>query len=52
MTGQLRAAGALAAATCALLVLGVPLMILLVLDPSSEGETGRSVIAGSAGRAG
>ena len=40
MTGQLRAAGALAAATCALLVLGVPLMILLVLDPSAQAACG------------
>ena len=40
MTRQLRAAGALAAATCALLVLGVPLMILLVLDPSAQAACG------------
>ena len=40
MTRQLRAAGALAAATGALLVLGVPLMILLVLDPSAQAACG------------
>ena len=40
MTQQLRAAGALTAATGAFLVLGVPLMILLVLDPSSQAACG------------
>jgi hypothetical protein len=36
MTQQLRAAGALSAAIAAVIVLGVPLMILLLLDPSSQ----------------
>jgi hypothetical protein len=36
MTQQLRAAGALTAAIAALMVLGLPLMILLLLDPSSQ----------------
>jgi len=36
MTQQLRVAGALSAAIAAALVLGLPLMILLVLDPSSQ----------------
>lgn len=36
MSSPLRSAGALAAVTCALIVLGVPLMILLMLDPSSQ----------------
>jgi hypothetical protein len=42
MTQQLRAAGALSAATCALIVLGLPLMILLLLDPSSQAACGGS----------
>jgi hypothetical protein len=36
MSEQLRAAGALAAVLFALVVLGLPLMILLALDPSSQ----------------
>jgi hypothetical protein len=36
VTHQLRATGGLTAATCALMVLGLPLMILLLLDPSSQ----------------
>ena len=36
MTQQLRVASALSAAIAAALVLGLPLMILLVLDPSSQ----------------
>ena len=40
MTRQLRVAGALAAAAGAFLVLGVPLMILLVLDPSAQAACG------------
>ena len=36
MTQQLRAAGALTAAITAALVIGLPLMILLMLDPSSQ----------------
>jgi hypothetical protein len=36
MTQQLRVAGALTAAIAAALVLGLPLMILLMLDPSSQ----------------
>src|ERR1019366_1800837 len=36
MTQQLRAVGALSAAIAALMVLGVPLAILLLLDPSSQ----------------
>ena len=36
MTQQLRAAGALTAAIAAVLVIGLPLMILLMLDPSSQ----------------
>src|SRR5581483_9558018 len=40
MTQQLRAAGALTAAIAALMVLGLPLMILLLLDPSSRTACG------------
>jgi len=40
MTQPLRAAGALTAAVAALMVLGLPLMILLVLDPSSQAACG------------
>ena len=36
MTQQLRVAGALSAAIAALMVLGLPLMIVLLLDPSSQ----------------
>ena len=42
MTGQLRAAGALSAATAALIVLGLPLTILLLLDPTSSPPCGGS----------
>jgi hypothetical protein len=40
MTQQLRAAGALSAAIAALIVLGLPLTILLLLDPSSQAACG------------
>ena len=42
MTGQLRAAGALSAAIAALIVLGLPLTILLLLDPASSAACGGS----------
>ncbi len=42
MTQQLRVAGALSAAIAALMVLGLPLMILLLLDPSSQAACGGS----------
>jgi hypothetical protein len=42
MTGQLRAAGALSAAIAALIVLGLPLTILLLLDPASSATCGGS----------
>ena len=42
MTRQLRAAGALSAAIAALAVLGVPLAILLLLDPASQAACGGS----------
>jgi hypothetical protein len=42
MTQQLRVAGALSAAIAALMVLGLPLMILLLLDPASSAACGGS----------
>ena len=42
MTQQLRAVGALSAAIAALMVLGVPLAILLLLDPSAQAACGAS----------
>ena len=42
MTQQLRVAGALSAAIAAVMVLGLPLMILLLLDPSSQATCGGS----------
>jgi hypothetical protein len=40
MSQQLRAAAALGALTCAVLVIGLPLMILLALDPASASGCG------------
>src|ERR1039458_3499092 len=42
MTQQLRAVGALSAAIAALMVLGLPLAILLLLDPSAQAACGSS----------
>jgi hypothetical protein len=42
MNQQLRAVGALSAAIAALMVLGVPLAILLLLDPSAQAACGSS----------